>query len=210
MNEKEANKHFPLWRVDFQEYVYGKDGGNPWDDPENDIRKKGKICYYSKQNVNSEWQLEYDELFGSYDYAMHKAPLTLHKLREIIPPKEDTVMFQFQEKMFTFQHWFNDQKCCYGEAIDDYIDEYEDETGVKVDIVQSYVSFYERDCLVVKNGNLYMNGSMLISRIELFSQYGIDKYQVEMMYPKHVEKKIKELFPKAKSYSSWCAGGVLK
>jgi hypothetical protein len=30
-----------------------------------------------------------------------------------------------------------------------------------------------------------------------------------MMYPNDVKKKIEELFPQAKNYWSWCAGGVL-
>lgn len=209
MNKQEANKHFPLWRVDFSEYVYGKDSGNFWDDPENDIRKKGSIEYYSKSDVDSPWKYEYEELFGSYDYAMHKAPLTLQRLREILPPKEDTVMFEYHNQMFKFEHWFDNQKCVCGEAIDDYYDEYEDDNTVKVDVVQSYVFFYEKDRLVIKNGNLYMNGKMLISRNDLFEKYGISKYQVEMMYPNHVKDTIKELFPQAKSYWSWCAGGVM-
>lgn len=210
MNKSVANKHFPLWRVDFTEYVYGKDSGNPWDDPENDIRKKGIIQYYSQKDVDSDWELEYDELFGDYSYAMHKAPITLQKLREVIPPKKDTVMFEYNDKMFIFEHWFNDQKCVCGEAIDEFYNEYEDDSSVKVDIVQSVVFFHEKDCLVVKNGSLYMNGKLLITRTDLFEKHGISKYQVEIMYPNHVKEKIKELFPKAKTYYSWCAGGTLK
>jgi hypothetical protein len=209
MNKKEANKHFPLWRVDFEEYVYGKDSGNPWDDPENDIRKKGKIKYYKKENVNSDWKLEYDELFGDFDWAMHKAPLTLHKLREIIPPKDTTVMFEWQDRMFTFKYWFDDQKCVFGESIDDYVDEYEDESSVKADILNSYVHFYDKDCLVIKGGNLYLNGAMVMTRKYLKDVFGIDKHEVEMMYPISVQSKIKQLFPQAKTYNSWCAGGVL-
>lgn len=209
MNKNEANKHFPLWRVDFEEYVYGKDGGNPWDDPENDIRKKGKISYYKKENVDEDWKLDYDELFGDFDYAMHKASLTLHKLREVIPPKESTVMFEWHERMFKFKYWFENQKCVYGESIDGYVDEYEDEGGVKADILQSYVHFYDKDCLVVKHGSLYLNGDLVMTRKYLKDVFNIDKHEVEMMYPASVQSKIKQLFPHAKSYSSWCAGGVL-
>jgi hypothetical protein len=209
MNKKEANKYFPLWRVDFSEFVYGKDSGNSWDDPENDIRKKGVIEYYSQNDIDSEWKKEYEELFGDYDFAMHKAPLTLQKLKEVSSPPKETVMFEYHDRMFTFDHWFDNQKCVCGEAIDEFYNEYEDDSTVKVDIVQSYVFFYEKDCLVIKNGSLYMNGKLLITRTELFEKHGISKYQSEIMHPNHVQKKIKELFPQAKSYSSWCAGGNL-
>ena len=209
MNKKEANKHFPLWRVDFEEYVYGKDSGNPWDDPENDIRKKGRIKYYKKDDYDSDWELEYDELFGDYDWAMHQAPLTLHKLQEVIPPKDTTVMFEWHERMFTFKHWFNDQKCVFGESIDEYVDEYEDDDGIKADILHSYVRFYDKDCLAIKGGNLYLNGALVMTRKYLKDVFGIEKYEVEMMYPATVQNKIKQLFPQAKTYDSWCASGKL-
>jgi hypothetical protein len=209
MNSKEANKHFPLWRVDFQEYVYGKDSGNEWDDPENDIRKKGKILYYCKKDFYSEWQEEYSEWFNSFDYALHQASITLHRLQSIMPPENDVVMFEYHDKMFTFEYWFEDQKCVCGESIDDFYNEYEDDNNVKVDIVQSYVFFYAKDCLVIKNGNLYLNGELVMKKQDLKEKHDIDKHSVEMMYPSSVQKKIKELFPQAKTYSSWCAGGVL-
>jgi hypothetical protein len=209
LNKKEANKHFPLWKVEFEEFVYGKDSGNSWDDPENDIRKKGKICYYKKEKLDDDWQLQYQDLFNSFDYAMHLAPITLYKLMECMPPKEDTVMFEWQDKMFKFKYWFDDQKCVYGEAIDEYINEYEDDSGVKADIIHSYIPFYSKDNLVVKSGNLYLNGEKVMSRQLLKDAYGIEKHELEMMYPNAVKEKLKELFPQATSWTSWCGGGVL-
>jgi hypothetical protein len=210
MNKNEANKHFPLWRVEFEEYVYGKDSGNSWDDPENDIRKKGRISYFMKESMDDDWQLYYDELFNDFDYAMHQAPLTLYKLRDVRIPTDDDVMFEYHDVMYKLTYYSAEQKCVCGEAIDEWTNEYEDDNTVKVDLVQSYVFLFKKDCIVVKNGNLYLNGEKVISRKLLDEAYGISKYEVEMMYPNSVKNKVKEMFPHATSYSSWCAGGVLK
>lgn len=102
MNKTEANKHFPLWKVELGEYVYGRDSGVPWSDPENDIRKSGSIKYYSKADVDSEWKLEYSEGMGTFDYALHKSAITLGELqmRYGMEPKENTSMFEYNDKMF--------------------------------------------------------------------------------------------------------------
>ncbi|PFQ75657.1 hypothetical protein COK15_14945 [Bacillus cereus] len=211
MNKTEANKHFPLWKVELGERVYGRDSGAPWSDPENDIRKSGSIKYYSKADVDSEWKLEYSEGMGNFDYALHKTAITLAELqmRYGMEPKETTSMFEYNDKMFIFEHWCPDQKCVCGKAIDEYYNDYEEDNTVKADIIKSTVFFYDIDCLVMKNGKFYLNGKMVGTKEEIKEKHGIDYYQAEMMYPENIRKKFCELFPEATSYYSWSAAGYL-
>lgn len=211
MNKKEANKHFPLWKVELGEHVYGRDSGNPWSDPENDIRKSGSIVYYSKETVNSDWKKEYSEGLGGFNYGLHYAAITLSRLREHhgLYPTEDHVMFEYNDKMFRLTNWIDDQKCVCGVAIDEFHNDYEDDNSVKVDVIQSYVFSHKKDTLVMQGGKFYLNGKMVGTKEAIKRNYGIEYYQAEMMYPGNVKEVFRKLFPQAKYYKSWQASGSL-
>lgn len=212
MNIKEANKHFPLWKIELGEYVYGRDSGSPWSDPENDIRKSGSINYYSKESVDSEWIKEYSEGLGEFNYGLHNAAITLSRLKEHhgMYPTEDHVMFEYNDKMFRLTNWIDYQKCVCGEAIDEFYNDYEEDSSVKVDVIKSIVFYYKRDTLVMQGGRFYLNGKMVGTKEAIKRNCNIEYHQAEMMYPDNVKETFRKLFPQAKYYKSWQASGSLK
>ena len=210
MNKENANAHFPLYKYTYEEHVYGRDGGSEWADPENDIRRGQNLKYWKKENVDSQWVEIYSEGCGHVEYAASQAVITLEKLRNVCEPGDDVCMFSHGDTMFKRSTYCEDQKAICGEAIDaHYYNEYEDDTSTKRDLLGSFVNFYKTDELAISNGRIYLNGELRLDRKQL-KELGIEYHQVVNMYPKEVEDKIKELFPEATEYNSWCGWGKLK
>lgn len=200
MNKDNANAHFPLFKYEFEEYVRGRDGGSSWADPENDIRKYAQINYYSKNSVDQDcWKLEYSENTGELAYASAQAVITLTNLRERYwfgREVDDYVMFEYHDKMFNITHVFDDQKCVCGRSADgQYFDDREQDDSIKVDFLQSYVSFYEKDDLVVKPYGIFINGKKYDH-----SDFPIDDFE---FLKGHELAIIKEMIPQAKAVITW-------
>lgn len=97
LNKEVANTYFPLWKVEMGEYVYGRDSGMSYSDPENDIRKSATIRYYSKESVDSDWVGEYSEGIGEFSYGSHLMVITLTRLQELygsFPSLDTHCMFE--------------------------------------------------------------------------------------------------------------------
>lgn len=209
---------YPPMAVVYEEFVYGKDNGNSWDDPENDIRKSQRLAFYSLRQ-DGKYKLEYENRTGEF-------PLVCANIIKLMPDIYDAtwhsehsvpnaVMFKHNGVMFKKTRWIEDQKCICGEAIDSwYRNDWSDtKKDVKVDIIQTRIFLYEANELVITNGRVYMNGEMLMTQQELADKLGCEVYHLEMMYGgkncPNITKKIKELFPQAESYETWQACGSL-
>lgn len=187
---RDVGNNFPLRKIIIEEYLYGKDNGNSWDDPENDIRKKVTINYYIQRGINSDWALDYEERYNFFDYAVLNSGLMHIKLFERIPfefdpiswnskKDEDIAMFQAEGHMFKFISHIYDQKCVVGEAITaDYHNDYEDDKIIKVSYLEDLVFVYHKDEMVLFMNKLYMNGACLcdIKDLEILE---IDKFDIE-------------------------------
>lgn len=211
MNKDNANAHFPLYKYEYIESVYGRDSGSAHSDPENDIRKCQNLIFYKKIDVDSEWVEVYQERCGDVVYAASQAVSTLDKLNHLFEPDDNTCMFKYHDTVFRLTHYFPDQKSVCGVALDaHYWNEYEEDNGIKLCLMSSGVSFYQKNQLAITNGRVYLNGELKLNR-EQIQELGVRYDQVASMYPSEVEKKITELFPEATEYSSWsCWGKFLK
>ncbi len=212
MNREVANTHFPLWKVEMRESVYGRDSGMSYSDPENDIRKTAMIVYYSKESVDSDWKEEYSEHMGEFSYGAHQMVITLTRLQELyhsFPDTEKHCMFEHEGRMFKFEYWCDDQKCLCGESIDgDYYDDYNEDWSIKVDMVKSYVFPYEYNELVVMGRNVYLNQKRVGTLKEIAEKCGCEEYQITNMYPDFVRENLGEMFREADSYKTlYCSGG---
>ena len=210
MNKHETNQNFPLWKVVLREFVYGRDTGSPWSDPENDIRKDAKAIYYSKAHADAEWKEEYSEQIG-FEYGFHQAAITLYKLQTLhgyYPIRGKHCMFEYADRMFRLEFWSDYDKCVSGRAIDgDYWDSYNEDDRIKVDMVNSVIYLYDADEFVVKWRNVYLNGKKVATVSELAEKLGVKEINIDMMSPESVRDRIKELYPEAKTYSTFGAGG---
>ena len=209
MNKKNASKHFPLYKYVYEEYVYGRDSGTEYSDPENDIRKGGGLNYFKKDCVDSEWVKIYSEGCGSFEYAGFQSTSTIAKLINSIEPTDDACMFLCGDTMFSFDHYIKSQRCVCGIAIDDnYYNDYEDDNTIKADLLNSFVTFYKTDELAIQNGRVYLNGELKMTKDQI-KKAGFQYHQLTAMFPNEVKEKIKKLFPEAKEYSSWSGWGIL-
>ena len=210
MNKDNANAHFPLYKYTYEESVYGRDGGSEWADPENDIRQKQSLTYWKKVEVDSKWEEIYSEGCGQSDFASSQAVITLEKLRNVSEPSNDICMFAHGDTIFKRTTYCEDQKAICGEAIDaHYFNDYEGDNSTKVDLLNNFVHFYKTNELAIENGRVYLNGELRLDQKQI-ADLDIQYHQLTSMYPKEVEDKIKELFPEATEYHSWCAWGQLK
>ena len=186
---KEVGSYFPLRKIEVKEFVYGRDSGSPWSDPENDIRQSVSVDYYLQKAINGEWELDYDERFNFFDYAILSSVMTHFKLIERIPYEfspyntnaDDSkiAMFEYHDHLFKFTLHISEQKCVCGEAITDYYNEYEGNNSIKVDYIDSYVFIYKFGQVLLFKRDLYMDAEHMISLKELNNKYKITVSDVE-------------------------------
>ena len=208
MNKEEANKHFPQYKVTFEECVRGRDGGSSWADPENDIVRSGSTKYFSKKDVDSEWVLEYSHGLGDFGYAFHKAALTLEKIKMSYLPNE-IAMFSYHGTMFKATYLFPDQKCICGEAIDKgYINEYEGDNTIKANYLEQILFFYEPDCIVVKGDNAYLSGNWVGNPSQLKKDHGLKPWEC-IFDSKEIRAFLKKEYPELKSYYTLMSSGCI-
>jgi hypothetical protein len=206
---KIANR-LPLRKIEVEEYVYGRDSGSPWSDPENDIRKNCEINYYIKKGIKSEWILDYSQGFGEFLYAIsiiNKTVSDLYMIPFEFDPRntsnlDDIVMFSADGHMFQFDHHYFEGKSIYGAAITDYWDDYNDDNIGKFSYVENYVFLYKKDEIVLFMNNFYMNAKKIISVSKLKSKHNITDVDIAIMSDK-VIKWFKNNFPNAKSINTW-------
>jgi len=208
---REISSVFPLRKIDVKQFVYGRDTGSPWSDPENDIRQSLGVNYYLKKAINGEWEIDYDEGFGSFSYAMVGSIRTMVRLIEHIPYEfsayntnaDDSkiAMFEYNSHLFKFKYHFPDQKCVCGDAITDYYNDYEEDNSIKVDYLESYVFIYKYGAVLLFQKKLYMNAEFMISLEDLSNKYGITSSDVEWGNDNFKEW-LKKGYPDAKSVST--------
>lgn len=207
----EVGSHFPLRKINVEEFVYGRDTGNPWSDPENDIRQKVKINFDIKKSLNGEWERDYDDLAGNFEYAMVSCIRTHYRLIEHIPycfspyntnaDDSKIAMFEYNDHLFKFTHHIPEQKCVCGDAITDYWNDYDEDTSIKVDYLESYVFVYDFGQVLVFQKKLYMNAEFMITLDDLEKKYGITYSNVEWG-DKNFKEWLKKGYPDAKSVST--------
>lgn len=206
---------FPLQKIIIEEFLYGKDNGNSWDDPENDIRKKIKVEYYFQKGINSDWDLNYNEFGNSFEYKTLEAATNYIKLIEHIPfefyslywkPENDDniAMFEAEGHMFKFTYHIYKQKAICGTAITDYINEYENDNSIKVDYLRSYVRIFKKNEMVSFMRKLFMNGNFLVSYNDLEEKYGISEMDIDFCNDNFLSW-IKSNYPETKTLSTLMA-----
>jgi hypothetical protein len=209
---REISSIFPFRKIDVQEFVYGRDSGSPWSDPENDIRQSLRVTYYLQKAINGEWERDYDDSFGSFAYAMVGSIRTMVRLIEHIPYEfsayntnaDDSkiAMFEYNNHLFKFTYHIPDQKCVCGDAITDYWNDYDEDTSIKVDYLESYVFLYDFGQVLVFHKKLYMNAEFMITLDNLEKKYGITYSNVEWG-DKNFKEWLKKGYPDAKSVSTF-------
>lgn len=216
---KEVGLGFPLRTILIEEYLYGKDNGNSWDDPENDIRKKVKVEYFLKKGLNGDLFLDYTERGNFFEFNVMQAYITHIKLFECIPFEftypywnvkndEKISMFQAQGHMFKFTYHCYDQKSICGEAITNYIDDYEGDNTIKVNYLHDFVLLYKKDEIAAFMKKMFMNGKLLITFHELES-LGISSFDIEFGKPNFINW-VKMNYPEAKSVNSFMSWYTIK
>jgi hypothetical protein len=203
---------FPMWKVVIEDtYRYRDVDSGIWvnSEPHELLRTGNKSVLYVKDNVNEDWKELYripsdlarahvkvEEIKSHYNYWKN---VFLNK---------DLVMFEYENQVFKDPYVMFNQLCISGTPIEP--EKYYCEEGyVKVDFSESYVFGYERDELLMKNGQLYMNGELLYSREDLEKEE-IKYYQLESMFGKEARDWVHENIPEAKRFSSWGASGKIR
>lgn len=198
-----ADRMFPIWKIELEERLFGNKDGDIY----NDVRKTGVIKYYRRKSVNSGWVEEYSERVEDFNFAFHKAAITLSKLREKIEyfDRDNIIMFEYQDKMYRIKYHRKNEKCLVGEEITEY--SVNDE--VEVNYLNEIVFVYERDSLVFRKGKIYLNGELVLTKEKLKELYGIDYKDVESYIHGEIKKKIESIFPTARAYYTGNSVGYL-
>lgn len=218
MELKNIRNDFPFRKIIVEEYLYGKDSGNSWDDPYNDIRKKVKLEYYIQRGINSQWVIDYEEYYNFFDYSILNAGLTDIKLLERIPfefspiswnykKDEDIVMFEAQSHMFKFVSHCYKQKCVIGEAITNYYNDCDDDNSIKVSYLEDVVFLYHKNEIVLFMNKLFINGECIIDTKDLIT-YNIDKDDIVWGNPNFREW-VKLNYPHTKSVKTLMSSYVI-
>ena len=210
LNSEAANEHFPLWKVESEQFVRGRDSGQLWSDPYNDVVLGLSVRYYSRDNVDESWRLEYEDSSSFFEI-----PKILERLKHINDiwinglRNNEYCMFEFEHRIFSLDYFMDDQKCVSGRCISgDWFDDGELNDEIKVDFISTHVNFYKRNCIVVRSGGIYLNGEKIMTSDELEGRYGIQYYEAVNCMSKFVEL-INRLYPISECCESWCGSYIL-
>lgn len=202
--EEVTKGQFPLWKVVFEEYPYFR---------KDEICKCRKMTFYVRDTLYDGFKEIYCHQSGDFAYASHKASIILDKLKEnydMVKNIGKYDMFECQGVMFKLTYYCDGQFAVCGEAIDEgFINEYEDDNTVKLEILETNISFFEKDTIVASNGKVYLNCKLLATRETCETVFGFTYADFAFM-PEGLRKKLTELYPEAKAYETLHASGGLK
>ena len=105
---------------------------------------------------------------------------------------EDYPFFKYKGHLFKTTYWIPDQKCVCGTS-DTYIDEYEDDNSVKVEVWD--VDLLEKDIIHYDKTNLFCNGTQI--HASSFNDLNLEWVGAAE------RKELKKAFPESKGFSSW-------
>lgn len=190
------------YRIIVRESYYTKE---KW--REEQIRKTCLVSYQVK-GKNGSWIVDYETHSSSAKYALTTVPKFFYEMSEgvLVPYNwcsltkdiedqsiEDYPYFEYKGYIFKTTQWIPTQKCVCGEC-GDYIDEYEGDNSVKVEVWD--VDLFEKDIVYLHENKLVCNNTFLNLGIEELEE--LDNMDHDAM-----KKKLKSLFPEAKSFNSW-------
>ena len=164
-------KHHFQWT----EIARGRDSGNSWSDPYNDVRKYASIDI--KTLVGTDQEQTYSIGYSAHSpmYGVCKTYTTFVRMLEsCLPTKseiKDIVAFEWRDMVFVDVYVMQDQLCISGTSIDGaYYNDHEEDHSVKVDYFQDYVNFQKRNEIYIVGRAFYMNGEKLFAAEELIEK----------------------------------------
>jgi len=168
-----------LMQLTITEYVYGRDTGCEWSDPENDIRRKARIEYWIKQG----WGGDIVEFTGGASrlstWAVAEAYRNAIRVMESCFPSEkeqkNIVGFEWNDRVYGNPRFRNDDPSVLGDPIDGRTltplpfpgDGRDRGDGADVNYLHDYVSWHYRNHIYIVGGNFYLNGEFILSVEEL-------------------------------------------
>lgn len=211
-----------LMQFAITEYVYGRDTGNSWSDPENDIRKKAKVEYRIRQG----WKGNIVEFgtgaSGITPWAVCEAYRNCVRVMEAcFPSKEeqkDIVAFEWNDRVYGDPCFRDGSPSVIGKPIDgrevtplpfpgDGRDRGE---NADVNYLCDYVFWQKRNEIYIVGGNFFLDGELILNVHQFVQRAGIkwsddhDLYMIKssicenMFYRcEHVLDWIREHYPEA-------------
>ena len=163
-----------LMQFTVTEYVYGRDSGCSWSDPENDIRKKAIIECMVRQGWKGnvvKWSSGSTSLSP---WAISRSYCDCIRIMEFsIPSKEEQkniVSFEWNDRVCGDLLFRSDDTSVIGTPIDNrkmtklpFPGDCREERGdrIDVDFLKDYVSWHQRDQIHIVGGNFYLNAEWI-------------------------------------------------
>lgn len=185
------SKLYPLWKMEYiEEEIYNK--------------RYNSYNIYVKPYKESNWQKLYS------NSVLGKSITAFNRLKDLWDTKICKLLQGYEPAMFEYAGQIYktisvDIKSSYisGEQIignDRYGEVYPD--GVKYNYVDDYIFFYDKNVLLVKNNQLFLNGELLANAQQLYnlcSEIGQEFNQLDS-YPDKLIDYYRDIYPDIRAY----------